>query len=229
MVSNNLKQRARARRERKFRRRLATLSWTLPVVAFGGFFSIWHNVSAAVTPPAKAKPNVAVVTKHPKHNTTTSVHAQASKSITPSILFKIGSKGPQVSVIQEQLSELGYFHHVITEYYGPVTSHAVESFQTAQHLPATGEIDSATLTALQKAAKHHQTTSLVRSSPSSAPVTSNSKHTSAVSTVSSHHSSSISANSAPKSTQTNQQTTAPSKSTAAVSQQSIPQTSSSAS
>jgi peptidoglycan hydrolase-like protein with peptidoglycan-binding domain len=60
------------------------------------------------------------------------------------------SEGRQVSVIQEQLYELDYFIHVVTGYYDPVTAQAMESFQRAKHLNVTGEIDTATLNALEQ-------------------------------------------------------------------------------
>ena len=164
MISKGRKQIARERREKKFRLWLTTLSWTLPVVAFGSFFSLWHSVSSAVNSPAKAKPTTAG-TIHPARNVK-SDDTQSTKSVVPSVLFKIGSRNPQVKVIQQQLYELGYFNHVITDYYGPVTAQAVESFQISQHLNATGEIDSATLTALQQAVKHYQTSNLTSQSPS---------------------------------------------------------------
>lgn len=208
MISNEQKQIARQRRERKFRLWLTTLSWTMPVIAFGSFFSIWHSISSAVTSPVKSKPSVSVVTNHPVSNAT-SENTQ-SKSETSSVLFKVGSKSPQVSVIQEQLYELGYFNHVITEYYGPVTAQAVQSFQMAQHLNVTGEIDNATLHALNRAVKFHHTSRLVSSNAPSSHATT--------------------------STRTMRQTTTTSPSTrdsspssTAVSHQSVPQTSSSAS
>jgi peptidoglycan hydrolase-like protein with peptidoglycan-binding domain len=163
--SNEQKQIMRKRREKNFRLWLTTLSWTMPVIAFGSFFSVWHNISNTVNPTIKSKPSVSVVTHHP-------IDHQLAKSVTPSVLFKIGSRSPQVSAIQDQLYELGYFDHVITEYYGPVTAQAVESFQLAQHLNATGKIDSSTLNALKQAVKLNQTSNLVSSSaPSSASQT----------------------------------------------------------
>jgi len=225
LSSNEQKQLARERRERKFRRRITALSWTLPVFAFGSFFTIWHNVSAAVNSPTKSKQSVSNITNHKKSNVTPSLSTQSVKTVKPSVLFKIGSTGPQVSVIQEQLYELGYLHHPITEYYGSLTAQAVSSFQMAQHLNVTGEIDNATLTALQQAAKHHQVSNLV-----STPKSTVSQHSfTAVSAVSSHQPSSRFTTSAEKSSQTTHETTVPTAGSAAVSHQSMPQSHSSAS
>ncbi|MFD1676805.1 peptidoglycan-binding domain-containing protein [Alicyclobacillus fodiniaquatilis] len=149
-MPNEQKQLERQRRERKFRRWLASLSWTMPVVAFGGFFSIWHNISASIHSDAKSIQNkattTAVETVKPTEKTVT----------TASALYKIGSTGSQVTTIQEQLYELGYFNHAFTEYYGPVTSQAVKSFQQAYHLTITGEIDRPTLNTLKQAVKTHK-------------------------------------------------------------------------
>jgi hypothetical protein len=180
--TNEEKQIARQRRERKFRLWLTTLSWTMPIIAFGSFFSIWHNVAAAVNPsapsghnindnssqapisPSKSKPNVSAGTNH--------------------VLWRVGSRGPQVSRIQEQLHELGYFNHAITEYYGVITAQAVKAFQMDQGLKVTGEVDIDTLNALKHAVKIHQASSLVRSSASSS---SESNNVASQSTPSTHH------------------------------------------
>lgn len=126
----------RQRREKRFHRRLTTLSWTLPVVAFGSFFSVWHDISQAVRP------------------TTSGFGMVQSRDV----LFKIGMSSSQVAIIQEQLQALGYFNHVITEYYGPVTAAAVAAFQSANRMSPTGVIDTYTLDALRTAVKNKQVT-----------------------------------------------------------------------
>lgn len=216
------KQRARERRERKFRRRLATLSWTVPVVAFGSFFSIWHGISAAVNPSTTAQPSHSVASNSVKVN---EAKATQSTKTASSVLFKIGSKGQQVSVIQQQLHELGYFNHLITEYYGPVTAQAVEAFQSAQHLTKTGEMDTTTFNALQQAVKNHLTSNLVSTGSTtghSNPPVHHVRHS--VAYHSTHSTSTVA-----KSPQTTSKSSASTTSSAAVSQQTIPQTSSSAS
>lgn len=147
------KQIARRRRERRLRVWLTTLSWTTPVVAFGSFFTIWHHISNAVNPP-----------QQPKTSISTSIAGSDSTNIkSNSVLFQIGSSGQQVSNLQEQLSELGYFHHSITQYYGSVTADAVMAFQADHNLSQTGTVDSNTLSAIQMAIKNNSTQNLIQS------------------------------------------------------------------
>lgn len=136
------KQIKRKRRERRLRGWLTTLSWSTPVIAFGGFFSIWHHISTAVNAvPAK----------------TTHVALASSGTSQTSYLFKVGSSSPQVRMIQENLSQLGYFNHQITNYYGSVTEQSVRSFQEDNNLNPTGEVDSNTLQTLQQVVRDKQT------------------------------------------------------------------------
>jgi peptidoglycan hydrolase-like protein with peptidoglycan-binding domain len=147
------KQLARLRRERRFRRWLTTLSWSMPLLAFGSFFSIWHNISSSVHTTAKA-------------NVQSPLKTQTLVNVAQSTLFKIGSSGPQVTTIQEELYQLGYFNHELTQYYGTITAQAVELFQTDNQMPATGEIDTSTFNALQQAVKTQSTTNLTSSDSS---------------------------------------------------------------
>lgn len=214
------RQRERQIRERKFRRRLTTLSWTVPIFAFGTFFSTWHAISGAVSAPTKsAHSHLQTTTNH----TTPTSHAEVTKSVTPTVLFQIGSDGPQVTAIQAQLTDLGYFNHVLTEYYGPVTSQAVQAFQSAHQLSPTGEIDSTTLKALQQAVKQQQASGLGGSSAAGSSSASSS------STGIGQSSSSASGSQSSSSSGGGQVQTPPASPPPAVSQQQIPQTSSSAS
>lgn len=157
------RQLARQRRERAFRRRLAAMSWTLPVMAFGSFFSIWHSLSSTVSPTTAAKLGSA----------SASHTAKVVENVAPKVLFHVGSSGPQVAALQQQLSKLGYFTHVVTAYYGPVTEQAVKSFQAVNHLKVTGKIDSTTLAAIQQTLKDYQTSNLMNSNISNSKSTSN--------------------------------------------------------
>jgi hypothetical protein len=161
LTPNDKKQLARQRRERKFRIWLTTLSWTMPAVAFGGFFSIWHNISSAVTSPVQSGAT------NQSTNSVSSANTQSVKKSAPSVLFKVGSTGSQVSIIQEQLQELGYFNHTVTETYGSVTAQAVKSFQADHNLTVTGTIDEATLNALKQAVKSQKQSQLVTQSGTS--------------------------------------------------------------
>ena len=71
-------------------------------------------------------------------------------------------------MIQEQLAELGYFHHASTQYYGPVTADAVEAFQAEHNSSQTGTVDSKTLKAIQVAVRKNNTNNLIQSSDNSA-------------------------------------------------------------
>jgi peptidoglycan DL-endopeptidase LytE len=70
----------------------------------------------------------------------------------PEIRLTIGSIGEDVKKVQAKLKELGFFTYPnVTGYYGMVTYDAVKEFQTANKLPATGTVDSATYTQIMQA------------------------------------------------------------------------------
>ncbi len=159
MGGDQEKQIARQRRERKLRLWLTTLSWSTPVIAFGTLFTIWHQI--AETPLAiHSTSTKSSLLKPSVMPTSTSENGNKSPE---KILYEIGSRGPQVSTIQQQLSLLGYYHYPITQYYGTVTEEAVKTFQAEHQLPPTGAIDQRTLTALQNAVKQVRIASLTRS------------------------------------------------------------------
>jgi len=66
----------------------------------------------------------------------------------PSDLAPAESTSVIVSV-QKELARLGYYNGPIDGVAGSATEHAVRWFQSVDHLPVTGRIDSATLQALQ--------------------------------------------------------------------------------
>jgi peptidoglycan hydrolase-like protein with peptidoglycan-binding domain len=51
--------------------------------------------------------------------------------------------------VQKELARLGYYHGPIDGIAGSETTHAVRWFQSVDHLPVTGQIDSATIQALR--------------------------------------------------------------------------------
>lgn len=159
------KQHARKRRERKLQAWLTTLSWTTPAIAFGGFFTLWHDLSSTTVMKVPVK-------------TITHTIPHAVPNAGTRVLMQVGFQGAQVSALQEQLAALGYFHHDITDYYGPITQAAVAAFQVAVQLPMTGTIDGATLQLLQQAVRQHHVLALtgaggaqstVPSTPSTVP------------------------------------------------------------
>ena len=156
MDSKEEKQIARRRRERRLRAWLMTLSWTTPVVAFGGFFTIWHHISSAINPSQQLSKATIVSSASSNKNTAKGT-----------VLYQIGSRGQQVHMIQEQLAELGYFHHATTQYYGPVTADAVTAFQADHNLSQTGTIDKKTLETIQTAIRNNNTNNLIQSSDNS--------------------------------------------------------------
>jgi peptidoglycan hydrolase-like protein with peptidoglycan-binding domain len=150
------KQLVRQRRERKLRLWLTTLSWSTPVIAFGSFFGIWHEIRVTSPTVHELRPKSAPLQSAVSQTTSGAKSEQK-------ILFDIGSTAPEVRIVQEQLSLLGYFHHPITQYYGSLTADAVRAFQAHQHLPETGAVDQTTLTALQNAVKHVRIDSFTQS------------------------------------------------------------------
>ncbi|HVS79397.1 MAG TPA: peptidoglycan-binding protein, partial [Candidatus Paceibacterota bacterium] len=53
--------------------------------------------------------------------------------------LSVGSTGPDVSVLQQILKNLGYFtYSAITGYFGPVTQTAVQAFQAAKNIVSSG-------------------------------------------------------------------------------------------
>ena len=58
--------------------------------------------------------------------------------------------GPAVRRLQAKLARLGYFHHVVTGYYGPVTVSAVKRFQRAAGLKPDGIWGPLSASALRK-------------------------------------------------------------------------------
>ncbi|MGB3191423.1 peptidoglycan-binding protein [Lyngbya sp. PCC 8106] len=63
-------------------------------------------------------------------------------------LITQGSRGAEVSAIQQSLQSLGFFNATVTGYYGPITRDAVIRFQQANGLSADGVVGPNTLAAL---------------------------------------------------------------------------------
>ena len=67
-----------------------------------------------------------------------------SADSTP-VVSQYGSKGAEVTKIQQRLKNWGYFDGPITGNYGTLTTEAVKKFQKTHGLPVTGNADAATL------------------------------------------------------------------------------------
>ncbi|MGR6835346.1 L,D-transpeptidase family protein [Syntrophomonas erecta] len=65
-------------------------------------------------------------------------------------ILKLGSRGSDVSGLQEKLKKLSYYQAKIDGYFGPVTEQAVINFQTDQHLNVDGIVGPETNHALQR-------------------------------------------------------------------------------
>jgi peptidoglycan hydrolase-like protein with peptidoglycan-binding domain len=61
-----------------------------------------------------------------------------------------GDRGDQVTFVQQILNARGYFNGPVTGFYGELTEAAVRSFQAANRLPTSGEIDATTYQLLQQ-------------------------------------------------------------------------------
>ena len=58
--------------------------------------------------------------------------------ITPAQVGATSLSASAVRSVQKALARLGYFHHAVTGFYGPVTTTAVQQFQRAVGLKADG-------------------------------------------------------------------------------------------
>src|SRR6478752_5308348 len=71
-----------------------------------------------------------------------------SSSISSSSLLRVGSTGPNVQSLQQQLKNKGYFKGTTTQYFGSITKNAVKAFQRANGLLVDGEAGPDTLNKL---------------------------------------------------------------------------------
>jgi peptidoglycan hydrolase-like protein with peptidoglycan-binding domain len=65
-------------------------------------------------------------------------------------VLRLDSRGPAVGLLQQQLTTLGYFSGVVTEFFGPVTEDAVRRFQRDAGLTADGIVGPGTDAAIQQ-------------------------------------------------------------------------------
>jgi hypothetical protein len=76
-------------------------------------------------------------------------HASYGKKRSSRHNLSYGSRGYKVSKLQNQLGEMGYFHHHrATGYFGPKTKRAVKAFQRDHGLRADGIVGPRTMSAL---------------------------------------------------------------------------------
>jgi len=73
--------------------------------------------------------------------------AHAASPLTEDV--KMGAQGEKVMMLQDFLRAEGHFTLASTGYFGPITTASLKSYQTANGLTPTGELDNATLAVMQ--------------------------------------------------------------------------------
>lgn len=73
----------------------------------------------------------------------------AAQLKAPAHLLRHGMESAEVSALQEQLAELGYFDHAVTGYFGDITQAAVEAFQQDHGLHVDGIVGPQTASKLE--------------------------------------------------------------------------------
>ncbi|HEX5567001.1 MAG TPA: L,D-transpeptidase family protein [Streptomyces sp.] len=74
--------------------------------------------------------------------------ASPSRPASPPPMLQEGAEGPKVRELQARLRQAGHFGLNPTGYYGTVTTDAVSAFQERQGLPVSGQVATATWSAL---------------------------------------------------------------------------------
>ncbi|GLV13053.1 hypothetical protein Heshes_07370 [Alicyclobacillus hesperidum] len=154
---------ANQERERRLRRWLAGLSWTLPAVSFGGFFAIWHAIAGGASTRATTTSTNSAA--HAQSRSTTSTVHTISSHVSNDTVLQVGDTGSKVKALQQELTTLGFFSYAVTGDYGPITEQAVSAFQSSVGLPETGTVDRKTLQALQKALRTQRTQAVTSQQP----------------------------------------------------------------
>lgn len=72
-------------------------------------------------------------------------------SVTFADTLKFGSKGAEVTKLQTQLKQMGYYSYSVTGYYGSITKAAVKKFQAEKGISTTGTVGPQTTKALSAA------------------------------------------------------------------------------
>lgn len=123
----------------------------LVAVGHTGGSMVWPAtpVAGSLKPGGSPTSTAAPVSGNAKSNSQAgSSSKSAASQPTDKVLLKEGDNNPQVAKLQQELTQLGFFSHVVTNYYGPVTAAAVKSFQHHNHLNPTGTLDENTAQAI---------------------------------------------------------------------------------
>jgi N-acetylmuramoyl-L-alanine amidase len=74
-------------------------------------------------------------------------------SVQAHSLLKVGNQGYEVSELQQNLKDMGFFYGPVTGYYGPITKRAVMDFQYKSNLSSDGVAGPATYSMLNEVEK----------------------------------------------------------------------------
>ena len=121
---------------------VSVIAVVLAILAAAGAFSSNRAVVPPVTTPRP--PATVTVTTTPTTNATPPAQA-------PQQTLNPGDTGPQVKLLQQALTALGFSPGKADGDYGPTTQFEVEKFQLSKGLTADGVVGQQTLAALQQA------------------------------------------------------------------------------
>jgi peptidoglycan hydrolase-like protein with peptidoglycan-binding domain len=113
-------------------------------------------VTETPTSPVPTTVAPTTTTTIPPTTTTTAPPVPAPAAPTtpvPGTPLAAGQSGPEITKLQQRLSEMGYWQPGVDGTYSSATKHAVTAFQKANGLPRNGRADGATLAAMAFAAR----------------------------------------------------------------------------
>ena len=127
-----------------------TFTWT-PVASDAGVHAI--TITAADSSGRSASSTASITVQAALATSSVQpVSAPAPTSSAPAYTFtlplSVGSQNPDVTALQKVLASLGFFSAAPSGYFGPVTSAAVQKFQTAHGIQPLGTVGPATRAAL---------------------------------------------------------------------------------
>lgn len=142
---------AKVKREKRMKQALFFISWGIVTSSLLSMYSLYNQIYRT---DLRLYGSARTISQ-----ATTRILSAKKKMSLQVVLMKIGDSGSNVETLQQQLAAtgnftLGYF----TQYFGPVTQQAVESFQSQHHLPVTGNVDQQTFQAINQAAAAAQGT-----------------------------------------------------------------------
>ncbi|WP_318246497.1 peptidoglycan-binding protein [Guptibacillus algicola] len=88
--------------------------------------------------------SVSGVVDQATENALNAAPAKAKPSQEAEQTLKVGARGVEVSTVQQQLKNKGYYSYTVDGIFGPITEKAVKQFQSANGLSITGVVDGKT-------------------------------------------------------------------------------------